>query len=355
MNLLSSNKTRYVYLNGNVIEELDSSNNLVARNILGNELIYRKNTIDVRDAFYYYNGHGDVVRIRDNNGSLVNLYDYDTWGNVITQSGTFVNPFKYTGEVQDDESGLIYLRARYYDPLIGRFITEDTYEGELSNPLSQNLYTYVHNNPLRYIDPSGNVAVDSKVWDLNKQINDLKIQWALQNAAGNIKARDLAASNAQKLREDFLKLNPSSKEGLLGKNDSVLDYRPYEGKNRKFMEIAVGSNGTVYYEADFKKYDYYEQVHVQSKAEHGMGSLAKAAVGYYIGKVAVPSKPVINNSAGILGVWGMDSYLPGLPDVGEVKTMAYRTNKETGAIEHMVIDTNSYNVLKWKHSWKPNK
>lgn len=41
----------------------------------------------------------------------------------------------------------------------------------------------------------------------------------------------------------------------------------------------------------------------------------------------------------------MDSYLPGLPDVGDIKTMAYRTNRETGAIEHMFIDTNSYNVL----------
>ncbi|MGO4185412.1 RHS repeat-associated core domain-containing protein [Paenibacillus sp. TAF43_2] len=48
-----------------------------------------------------------------------------------------------------------YLRARYYDPSIGRFITKDTYEGEITNPLTMNLYVYTANNPLRYIDPSG--------------------------------------------------------------------------------------------------------------------------------------------------------------------------------------------------------
>ena len=58
------------------------------------------------------------------------------------------NPFRYSGELQ-------YLRARWYDPSVGRFLNEDTFEGELDNPLTLNLYTYVTNNPLKYIDPSG--------------------------------------------------------------------------------------------------------------------------------------------------------------------------------------------------------
>jgi RHS repeat-associated protein len=63
--------------------------------------------------------------------------------------------------VYDAETGLYYLRARYYDPSIGRFLNEDTYEGQIDNPLSLNLYTYVHNNPLIYSDPSGNYCVSS--------------------------------------------------------------------------------------------------------------------------------------------------------------------------------------------------
>ncbi|MED1664847.1 polymorphic toxin-type HINT domain-containing protein [Brevibacillus laterosporus] len=69
-----------------------------------------------------------------------------------------LNPFLYAGELYDEESGLIYLRARYYDPNDGRFITKDTYKGQVDNPLSLNRYTYVYNNPLIHSDPTGNVA-----------------------------------------------------------------------------------------------------------------------------------------------------------------------------------------------------
>ena len=66
------------------------------------------------------------------------------------------NYFTYSGEPWDATA---QLRARWYDSSIGRFIIEDTYEGELVNPLTLNLYTYVHNNPLRYVDPSGHRTV----------------------------------------------------------------------------------------------------------------------------------------------------------------------------------------------------
>ncbi|WP_164779669.1 RHS repeat-associated core domain-containing protein, partial [Paenibacillus kobensis] len=75
------------------------------------------------------------------------------------------NSFGYSGEMWDKTTGLQYLRARWYDPSMGRFINEDTYEGELTNPLSLNLYTYVENNPLGYTDPSGAVKVSiPSVW-----------------------------------------------------------------------------------------------------------------------------------------------------------------------------------------------
>ncbi|WP_076308031.1 RHS repeat-associated core domain-containing protein [Paenibacillus odorifer] len=75
----------------------------------------------------------------------------------LPQKEETLNPFKYTGEVYDEETGLYYLRARYYDPSMRRFLNEDTYEGQIDNPLSLNLYTYVINNPLKYIDPTGNM------------------------------------------------------------------------------------------------------------------------------------------------------------------------------------------------------
>ena len=64
----------------------------------------------------------------------------------------------WTSYTFDEESGLYYLNARFYDPELARFMQEDTYRGQRSDPLSLNLYTYCHNNPIRYWDPSGRLA-----------------------------------------------------------------------------------------------------------------------------------------------------------------------------------------------------
>ncbi len=138
-----------------------------------------------KDYYYLYNGHGDVVQIVNTSGEVVNNYTYDEWGNTISQVEGISNSFKYTGEVYDTETGLYYLRARYYDPSIGRFLNEDTVEGQIDNPLSQNLYTYVHNNPLRYADPSGHKIEQSYGYDkfLNpvarKDVEDYQRGWQL--------------------------------------------------------------------------------------------------------------------------------------------------------------------------------
>ncbi|AET59808.1 Rhs family protein [Paenibacillus terrae HPL-003] len=110
---------------------------------------------DQTEAYPVYNGHGDIIEIRDSSGALLNQYQYDIWGNEEVKEEKVHNPFRYSGELWDDTTELQYLRARWYDPDSGRFINEDTYEGEVDNSLSFNLYAYVHNNPLIYIDPSG--------------------------------------------------------------------------------------------------------------------------------------------------------------------------------------------------------
>ena len=74
------------------------------------------------------------------------------------------NPIKYAGEYYDDELGMYYLRARYYDPMVGRFISRDIKEGDIS-PLDMNRYVYCRNNPVKYVDTSG---LDGKTIDLGK-------------------------------------------------------------------------------------------------------------------------------------------------------------------------------------------
>ena len=73
----------------------------------------------------------------------------------ISPDSEDVNVFRFCGEYFDTETGTVYLRARYYQASIGRFISRDSFSGKKSDPLSLNLYTYCRNNPISYADPSG--------------------------------------------------------------------------------------------------------------------------------------------------------------------------------------------------------
>jgi len=103
--------------------------------------------------FYFYHADhlGSVTTITDGSRNVVQNYTYDSFGMVIPQN-SFRNSFTFTGREWDKETGLYYYRARYYDPMEGRFISKD--------PISfaggdVNLYAYVENNPVNWIDPSG--------------------------------------------------------------------------------------------------------------------------------------------------------------------------------------------------------
>jgi RHS repeat-associated protein len=89
-----------------------------------------------------------------------NSYSYDAFGNTTSYSEKVGNKFRYAGEQYDSITGEYYLRARYYDPAMGRFMNEDTYKGQIDNPQSMNLYAYCINNPVIYIDPSGHYVAE---------------------------------------------------------------------------------------------------------------------------------------------------------------------------------------------------
>lgn len=113
-----------------------------------------------------YNGHADVTALVDGTGAVQATYYYDAFGNITQQTGTVNNNITYSGYQYDKESGLYYLNSRYYDPVIARFLSEDTFLGDRNDPLSLNLYTYCHNEPLMYSDPTGHVNVYGNSVDL---------------------------------------------------------------------------------------------------------------------------------------------------------------------------------------------
>ena len=106
-------------------------------------------------TYYVQNAHGDVVNLTDAYGVVTKTYHYDAFGVKLDPTTGDVNAFRFCGEYFDTETGTIYLRARYYRASIGRFTQRDTVTGKISDPLSLNLYTYCHNNPVIGIDPSG--------------------------------------------------------------------------------------------------------------------------------------------------------------------------------------------------------
>jgi RHS repeat-associated protein len=103
-------------------------------------------------------GLGSVRQLADAQGYLVQRYDYAPFGEVLASEGNRINSLRYTGEQWDSDVGLLYLRARWYDPSVGRFTTRDLFPGFPTLPQTQHSYVYVNNNPLRNTDPSGHFA-----------------------------------------------------------------------------------------------------------------------------------------------------------------------------------------------------
>jgi RHS repeat-associated protein len=101
--------------------------------------------------YYHADGLGSIVALTDSRQKVVESYEYDSFGYMKRHGELSDQPFTFTGRERDDETGLYYYRARYYDPQIGRFISKDPigFKGGL------NLYAYVGNNPVREIDPYG--------------------------------------------------------------------------------------------------------------------------------------------------------------------------------------------------------
>ncbi|MEF2246470.1 S8 family serine peptidase [Paenibacillus sp. IITD108] len=145
--------TLYLYEYDKVVLETDGKGQTKARNLYGINLLMRQ--VGNEKYNYLYNGHSDVTSLIDTAGVVQASYRYDAFGVIIDSIGTVNNPIRYAGYQFDEESELYYLNARYYDPKIARFLSEDTYRGNATDPLSLNLYTYVHNEPIMYWDPTG--------------------------------------------------------------------------------------------------------------------------------------------------------------------------------------------------------
>jgi RHS repeat-associated protein len=106
-------------------------------------------------SFYVYDGAGSVRQLTNSAGAVTDEYEYDAYGNSFTKSGATPNNYLYRGEQFDSDLSLYYLRARYYNPNTGRFMSRDPYDGNTILPISLHKYLYASGNPVNRIDPRG--------------------------------------------------------------------------------------------------------------------------------------------------------------------------------------------------------
>ena len=118
------------------------------------------------DYYYVRNAQNDVVRIVDSANETVVLYQYDSWGKLLSREDTsekdivsFINPYTYRGYYYDSDTEMYFLKSRYYNPELHRFISADGYVQTGQGVLDKNMFAYCLNNPVNRVDSDGSSSV----------------------------------------------------------------------------------------------------------------------------------------------------------------------------------------------------
>ena len=141
---------KFLYNEDREVVAEETGNGTITRYIRGLGII----SSDSEEAKTYYHyvsdEQGSITHVLSEDAEIINYYSYDAFGNIIEKTEKVENRFCYNGEMLDPVTQQYYLRARFYNPVIGRFTQEDTYYGD-----GLNLYQYCQANPVGYVDPSG--------------------------------------------------------------------------------------------------------------------------------------------------------------------------------------------------------
>ena len=141
---------KFLYNEDREVVAEETGNGTITRYIRGLGII----SSDSEEAKTYYHyvsdEQGSITHVLSEDAEILNHYSYDAFGNIIEKTEKVENRFCYNGEMLDPVTQQYYLRARFYNPVIGRFTQEDTYYGD-----GLNLYQYCQANPVGYVDPSG--------------------------------------------------------------------------------------------------------------------------------------------------------------------------------------------------------
>lgn len=238
------------------------------------------------DNIYYYqkNCNNDIIKILDNNYNIVGIYNYDSWGNIMSitdKDGNDVsnnlehianiNPFRYRSYYYDKETKLYYLNSRYYNPRWGRFINADNYISTDSGPLGDNMYLYCNNNPISYVDSDGNSILAGMVIgiaavgtiillnSINRMKKAKKEIKKVQNKK-NIPDRTKQLNETLKKNVDNMQryIYPNQPPVIKTKNfiNNVKENGPMDLKNIKEFQSTISYNGIIMEPQDVGNFNF---------------------------------------------------------------------------------------------------
>ena len=140
-----------------ILCETDSTGTITAYYVYGAGLLY-KVTPDRQRIHYHYDPLGSTIALTDGSETVTDAYAYDPYGNLVNFQGSTENSFRFIGKygVMDEGNGLLFMRARFYDPEMKRFLSRDPMKGSSSKTIGLNPYAYSFDAPTLFIDPDGN-------------------------------------------------------------------------------------------------------------------------------------------------------------------------------------------------------
>ncbi|WP_432406683.1 RHS repeat-associated core domain-containing protein [Wukongibacter sp. M2B1] len=311
---------QYTYNGRNVIIEKDQGEEKTGLYIRGLELISKINKNDQK-AYYLHNRHGDITQIVDGQGKTLNKYEYDPFGNLIKSTERINNKHKYAGEQYDEITGQYYLRARYYDPQVGRFTQEDTYRGD-----GLNLYAYVANNPLKYIDPSGHgkdgivdnnqvptVGDPERKLVLKNEYNEMKRISEVNSKVGVSGPNEVIGGGDNHYILPFKELNEVDKKALHYAEKAV-EKTMYKTQHGIFGEYSIAEYSYGYlYKQSFDNRTFQSEMW-----DSGADLLNKGASLYMAGKSTEKTGSLLNDAGTVLSKAAISDQEPDPTSVGNI-------------------------------------